>query len=274
MPPEAQQQIRKRCPTCKEPIEIRGDASFYNKGEKAQLLGDKGQLTAYPPQPAHIYRAAWFYGDRGTRGWGHYYPMYISGPLWYAFRDLDVKGIKLSKMYHTSTHDNPLLQSAQPLQLEATVRPAKTPLPERSAEEWAAIAGLPWDQKDGFIYFELRSNNLAMFDPMMGGEEVAYFEISPGIYRLPVSAIRATEDSGADVDSACLVFIDAAYLGHFVDAFYFEAYHPDKPNEKMLAKVATRIGCRFAICPAEESDCDFDGDGRYTLDLSKLEPVK
>ncbi len=274
VPPEECQQVRKQCPKCKEPTEIRYALNWYNNGKTAQLLGDKGQLTAFPKKEAHIYRAEWFFGDRADRGWGGMYSIYISGPLWAAFRDFKIEGIKSIAMQGTRARENPFRDDARPLVLGQSTRPAKTP-PALSAKERAAIARLPWDQKDGYVYFELRSKNLAFFDPMMGGEGATYFEVPkfvPGVYRLPVSAIRGTDGNGADVDSACLVFVDAAYQGSFVDAFDFERYRPSKRSEKMLVTVAEKIGCRFAICPAleEASGCDFLGDGCYTLDLTKL----
>jgi hypothetical protein len=275
MPHESRQQVMKRCRACKRPTEIRMDLSMNVEGN-ARFTVDAGLLTAYATESAHVYRAESFYGSRGDRDWERYFPIYISGPLWAALRDLKVNGIVSSEMCYTREYENPLLREAPALELDQCNRPVNKRLPKRSAKESDLIAKLPWDQGDGFIHFELRSGSLAMFDPMLGGEDGTYFDLPTGVYRMPVSAIRGTDGAGAHVDSGCLVFVDAAYVGAFVDAFDFDAYRPGKRGEKQLARVANDIGCRFAVCPAldEKLGCDFVGDGCYTLDMSQLKQIK
>ncbi len=277
MPPQTCQQVLKRCHACEATTEVRVKSSFYyNKKLTAQLSGIKTRLTGYPLKPAHIYRAEWFYGVCSGNARQHHYPIYVSGPLWKSLRDLKVRGIRNSTMCFAPEPSNPLLADASPLEVGKAQPLASSKRPMQSAKDVALISKLPWDQKEGFLHFAVTTGNLAMFDPMLNGEDGTYFEIPPGVYRLPVASIRGTESSGASVDSACLAFVDAAFLEDFVDAFNFDRYSPGKRGENYLEKVAAKIGCRFALCPAlnEDSGCDFLGDGCYTLDLTRLERLK
>ncbi|MFN7141935.1 MAG: hypothetical protein ACK4UN_21660, partial [Limisphaerales bacterium] len=144
-----------------------------------------------------------------------------------------------------------------------------------------SLRSVPWDcQKDGYVYFQLSSPEFVVVDPMTGEESdvysVKHFSGS-GLYRLPVSAIKATEEKGVVVDSGTLLFVDSKFLSPLLDVYdwkmatkatgYDWGYH---------RKIAEEVGTRFGICspPPKKFITEFIGDGVYRIDAKQVKLAK
>ena len=123
-----------------------------------------------------------------------------------------------------------------------------------------------------------------MLDPMTweqddsGPHRVKGFK-KPGLYRMPVTAIRsADEDSGGvAVDSATLLLIDANFFGDLQEVYDWDKAtgSTGKVNANYHQALAEQIGTRFGLCttPPAKFKSEFIGDGYYTLNPSAIKPA-
>jgi hypothetical protein len=165
---------------------------------------------------------------------------------------------------------------AKPAAMDARARAAGRQLA-------ASLKDLPWDcSKDGHIYFHLSTSSFVVLDPMTGEEDdegpytVKNFK-GPGVYRLPVKAIKHARKRGVAVDSASLVFVDNAFFPEFIEQYSWDKSH-GPGGEFDLAyhqSIAEAVGTRFGICspPPHKFKSDFAGDGNYTVDVKAVAPA-
>ena len=123
-----------------------------------------------------------------------------------------------------------------------------------------------------------------MLDPMTwetddsGPPRVKAFK-KPGLYRMPVTAIRSAdeESGGVAVDSATLLLIDGAFFADLQEAYDWDkaAGSNGELNAKYHQALAEQIGTRFGLCttPPAKFKRAFIGDGYYTLDPNQIEPA-
>ena len=148
----------------------------------------------------------------------------------------------------------------------------------------AAFKDVPWDcGKDGYVYFQLTTAQLVVFDPMTWEEDsggpykVKAFK-KPGVYRLHVSAIKEADGGrGVAVDAATLLFVDGAFAADLEEAYEWEKA-TDKRGALVLKyheAVAAKIGSRFAVCtpPGRKFKSEFVGDGFYRIDVKGVQRV-
>jgi len=138
---------------------------------------------------------------------------------------------------------------------------------------------LPYHE-DGFVYFELGSGRLAVFEP---GNDPAVYEVpgaKEGVYRLPVDAILSATAREREECPEKLVPVDRAQM-FFVD---FEAYEvfistfDDSqglwPNFEYFDVIRTGIQSAFGYLVAGNEPAEyFEGDGTFIIDVSQLEFV-
>jgi hypothetical protein len=143
---------------------------------------------------------------------------------------------------------------------------------------------VPWDHHpDGHVYFHLSTPRFVAIDPMLlsgGGAVYRVRKFVPGLYRLPVSAIKGVSDRrrGVDVDSGSMVFVDEAFFDAFTRAFDWDAggRKTGVRHRAYLRQVAEQIGTRFGYCSAvvRKWRSDFGGDGTYEIDPSAVRPAR
>ena len=101
-----------------------------------------------------------------------------------------------------------------------------------------------------------------------------------GLYRLPVSAIRSTENEkrGVAVDSATLLFVDNSFLSDLLQEYEWDKAISKNGDYdwKYHQQIAEGIGTRFGICstPPKEFKSEFIGDGFYTVDVKGIERME
>jgi hypothetical protein len=127
---------------------------------------------------------------------------------------------------------------------------------------------------------ELRSPYLLAFDLPSEGATYKISDFEPGIYRIPLEAILKSTDSNQssgtliEVDTGVIYFIDAEYEEKFrqfesrlfdeTGDTYCIVENPDGYTEK----IGIRFDCLMA--PGINSGYEFEGDGTYQLDVSKI----
>ena len=135
------------------------------------------------------------------------------------------------------------------------------------------------------MYFYLTTPELMVVDPMTWEEDVGGpYRINnftkPGVYRLPVSAIKneCGEKRGVAVDSATLLFVDNAFFAELQDSYEWDkATASDGASDwNYHDKVAELIGNRFGICtpPPKQFKSKFQGDGLYGIDSKQINKVE
>lgn len=148
----------------------------------------------------------------------------------------------------------------------------------------ASLKNLPWDcSKDGYVYFYLTTPQFVVMDPMTGEEDdegpysVNAFE-GPGVYKLPVRAIKQAAERGVAVDSGTLLFVDNAFLAEFIECYDWEKAMDKRGNLDLAyhQQVAEQVGTRFGMCspPPIKFKSDFVGDGNYTIDAKAIKRAK
>jgi hypothetical protein len=276
----------KKCPKCKR--------SF---SELAHGVGDEVNQTG-PGLRYQCYRVECFGTGKADIAWADesavslWPKLLMSGALLEFLRANDVNGIVA---YTRQLPPEWVHSEKGELALEPQIRTlgsvTKKPkqkdqaLLKAARKETAKLKDVPWDcEKDGHVYFHLSTPQFIVLDPMTWEEDsegpytVKNFT-GPGLYRLPVAAIKeAKEDGrGVAVDSATLMFVDNAFYPDFV-----EAYDWDKANTKSGAsdwkyhqQVAEQVGTRFGVCstPPAKFKSQFIGDGFYTVDVQRITEV-
>ncbi len=130
---------------------------------------------------------------------------------------------------------------------------------------------------------ELRSPCLLAFDLPAEGVKYTIPDFEPGQYKIPMHAIKVVSGAGPsdtnliEVDTGVIYFIDADYEDKFRDfeAQMFEetgdSYQMVENPEQFAEQIGIAYDCLEA--PGIGSGYDFEGDGTYVLDLSKVERI-
>jgi hypothetical protein len=297
----------KRCPTCKRVID--NDMQMVNeylnaRGPGVHALASSPQhfgqghadLAVIPPH-------RW---DENTdhakqRHWSVSFA--ISGALLEHLKSAKVKGIGYAEELSAMTSDKgdetfvatvrsfTTASAAAPTR-SANVAGAATPAApddgaarREAAVAVAALKDVPWDyDADGYVYFHLSSPEVVMLDPMTweqddsGPHRVKGFK-KPGLYRMPVTAIRGAdaETGGVAVDSATLLLIDANFFADLQEAYDWDKATDSngKVNALYHQALAEQIGTRFGLCttPPAKFKSEFIGDGFYTLNPGAIGPA-
>lgn len=156
---------------------------------------------------------------------------------------------------------------------------------EQARKATGALKDVPWDcTSDGHVYFHLTTPEFIVLDPMTaeedsGGPYVVKDFKEPGLYRMPVSAIKAGDEEkrGVAVDSATLLFVDGAFLSAFHDAYEWEkATKKGDLDRAYHQRIAETIGTRFGVCttPPAKYKSAFVGDGFYRIEVKNIKPAK
>ncbi len=129
---------------------------------------------------------------------------------------------------------------------------------------------------------EIQSGKLMVFDLPYEGVQYELPDFSPGLYRIPVSAIRKApqglEDSAVVyVDTGTMFFVDADFRDRFsaIEQRLWEetgdSYEIINAHGAAVEELGVRFGFLFAA--GVGSGYDFEGDGAYVLDMSLVERV-
>jgi hypothetical protein len=156
---------------------------------------------------------------------------------------------------------------------------------QQARQTTSLLKDVPWDcTHDGYVYFHLSTPEFIVLDPMTveedsGGPYVIKDFKGPGLYRLPVSAIKTAEEEkrGVAVDSATLLFVDNLYLDSLLDAYEWEkAMSNGAPDWNYHQHIAEEVGTRFGICtpPPDKFKSAFIGDGFYKIVPKSVKLVK
>jgi len=275
----------KKCSACKRQITVPG--GFEEQITKAGpgVFDSRYYVDDFGPGKLDIA------GMEENYGWP---AVVMSGPLLHHLKTSGVKGIVA---FTNSLWPRCLFSLKREPTLDSSIRDfGKTvPRPAMKKEDASrlndgkkavsSLSKVPWDcQKDGNVYFHLSTREFTVLDPMTGEEDsggpcTARQFKRPGLFRLPVTAIKAAKGkkSGVAVDSGTLLFVDNAFLPALLENYDWEKATTanGSPNPKYHQRIAEKIGTRFGICstPSEEFKSDFTGDGEYAIDASKVVPA-
>jgi hypothetical protein len=293
---EDQADVQKTCSKCARATARR--ARSFDR--KAQLYDSRLRLPEFGDPKVDL-AVMDFYGTifpDGTRRC--YWPMAISGSLFAHLKANGVKAIATAPggeppACYFSKKGEPTLEAATRTYAAPGGKAAKGRA-DRVEEGRKIVEGLkdiPWDhEKDGHVYFYLTTPRLVMLDPMTweedggGPYELKAKGFKRGLYRVPVSAVRAAHAKGKKsekargvaVDSASVVIIDNAFYADLAENFEWDKCtgSSGRLKTKYLDEVARRIGNRFGFCtaPGVGSGHDFEGDGLYVLDVKQIERAK
>ncbi|MFH2047005.1 MAG: hypothetical protein ABIK92_17895 [Pseudomonadota bacterium] len=127
---------------------------------------------------------------------------------------------------------------------------------------------------------ELKSPYLLAFDLPAEGVKYKISNFEPGIYKIPLEAIVKTTDSDQSSDS--FIEVDTGVI-YFIDAEYEELFRKfetqlfdetgdsysitDNPDD-FTEQIGIKFDCLMA--PGVNSGYEFEGDGTYTLEISKI----
>ncbi len=287
--------LSESCPRCKRVLcRGVGDVTRHIQNRGPGLLDLRGWVEHFGTGKADFAVLGGFNGRfrDGQPSW--HWEMAVSGALFDYLKSNGVKGIAASFVkeppyFYFSAKGDPTLEP-QPRsfgEVKKTARASKADQrrSEPGRKALAALKDVPWDCKDGFVYFWLTTPELMVLDPMTweedtsGPHRVKKFT-KPGLYRMPVSAIKDAEgkDCGVAVDSGTLLLVDNAAFGDLQDAYDWNRATTvsGSLDRKYHDTVAQTIGSRFGICttPARKFKSEFVGDGFYTLDARAIERVK
>jgi hypothetical protein len=276
--------VHESCKACGRPVRIhKGDPNEEDPKDddqpKVMFSDDREKVAAYP-DGLDLAPSEFFFGRlRPGSTAGIHFPIIISGSL---YDHLKRNGLKGTIVYDNEAifsikDESPVEQSSRTFAAGASSAKPKT------LEYDPKLSKLPWDHmKDGYIYFHLSSPDLYVTDPMLFDDSMSATytlkKFKPGVHRLPVSAIKdAGRRKGVSVDSATLLFVDAALLADLAENFNWSdsmtSRHGYSPA--YLNKIAKQIGTRFGLCtaPGTRSKHDFKGDGEYIIDVKAIERV-
>lgn len=136
-------------------------------------------------------------------------------------------------------------------------------------------------EKDAAIV-EIKSGRLIAFDLPYEGVCYEIPDFKPGLYRIPLSAIRTAQDADADdsvvyVDTGTVFFVDADFRDRLggIEARIWEETGDSYEIMKRHEAVTDELGIRFDFltAPGVDTGYDFQGDGSYYLDLSDIERI-
>lgn len=138
---------------------------------------------------------------------------------------------------------------------------------------------LPYHE-NGYVYFELRSSQVAVFDP---ANKPGIYEIpvaTPGSWRLPVDAIRPATQAEIEADSKQLISVDAAQIflidASCLDVFLdeFDSVRGSWPDYDYFDGLRETLRIDFGYLVAGgELTAHFDGDGTWMIDVTQFEHV-
>ena len=136
-------------------------------------------------------------------------------------------------------------------------------------------------EKDQAIV-EIRSGKLMLFDLPYEGVRYELPDFSPGLYRIPLSAIRKAPEG---LEEAAMVYVDTGTI-FFVDADFRDRlsaieqrlWEETGDSYEIInahRAVEEELGMRFDFlsAPGIGLGYDFEGDGAYVLDASQVERV-
>ena len=278
-----------QCPACKRVLS-RGvggmDKHVANRGPG--LLDARDWLEHFGSGKADFAIMGGFHGSIKD-GISWHWPILMSGALVAHLIANRVKGISAStaqddpQVYFSRKGDPTLEPRQRTFGAAAAAGPAdeSSARIERGRQITASLSTVPWDcNKDGYVYFYLTTPEVIVIDPMTWEEDsggpyhVPNFK-KPGLYRLPVSAIKNAKKRGVTVDSGTLLFIDNAFFPELPE--HYEWDKAQKPNGSIDTnyhnQTATQLGSRFGICsaPPNKFKSEFVGDGFYTVDAKAIE---
>jgi hypothetical protein len=156
------------------------------------------------------------------------------------------------------------------------VKPNRHQVVVRYGQEVGAMSII---EKDRAIV-EIRSGKLIVFDLPYEGVLYHVPDFSPGLYSIPLSAIRKAPEDLQDeakvyVDTGTMFFVDADFrqrLSEIEQRLWDEtgdSYEILNRYEQVVAELGARFD--FFSAPGIDTGFDFEGDGAYVLDLSKVE---
>jgi len=133
-------------------------------------------------------------------------------------------------------------------------------------------------------FVELGSGALVAFDVASEGVRYLIPDFRPGVYRVPLEAVRrAPRDLSVEhpesviaVDTATIYLVDADYydrLGVLLERLFAETDSYDLTAEQCEVAVK-ELGIKFDYLEGRVGFGDFSGDGGYTLDVSRIEFVR
>jgi len=269
------------CPKCKRTNPIR--ISFPEKQSVAAGPGLLDGRSRFHPLGTHKLDIGLLHRRVGLWSWP---AIVMSGSLLAKLKAHNVKGIVTSgdkeqpRCFFPDFGESPLEEKTA----ESTSLAEKPDLkPARKAV--ASLKDVPWDcTKDGYVYFHLTTPEFLVLDPMTWEEDSEGPYIlekfnGPGLYRLPVTAIKNTEGKkrGVTVDSATLVFIDNEFFEAFGENYEWDKSTTKKGavSSKYYQALAEKIGSRFGVCttPPQKFKSEFQGDGFYTIEAKLIEPA-
>lgn len=135
--------------------------------------------------------------------------------------------------------------------------------------------------KDAAIV-EIESGRLIAFDLPYEGVCYEIPNFKPGLYRIPLAAIRTAQDPAAAesavyVDTGTIFFVDADFRGRLgeIEARIWEETGDSYEIINRHDVVVQELGIRFDFltAPGTGTGYDFQGDGAYYLDLSAVERI-
>ncbi len=285
--------IGDQCPKCKRLLS-RGvgmnDKHVNNRG--GGLVDMRDWVEHFGTTKSDIAVVAGYNGriEDGVPRW--YWPILMSGALVAYLKANKVTGIAAStsqiepEVYFSKDGEptfEPNVRTFGTVAASAEVEREDAVRIEAGRNAVAALKDVPWDcDKDGYVYLHLTTPEVMVLDPMTWEEDsdgpyrVPKFK-KPGLYRLPVKAIKDAEGKkrGVAVDSATLLFIDNSFFSELQDHYDWDKATKSDGNidPKYHNEIAAKIGSRFGVCsaPSAKFKSEFAGDGLYTIDAKKIE---
>ena len=146
-------------------------------------------------------------------------------------------------------------------------------------EEVSAMADI---EKDRAIV-EIRSGKLMVFDLPYEGVAYDVPDFSPGLYSVPLSAIRKAPEGLDDsvqvfVDTGTIFLVDAEARGRLSEIEQRlwdetgDSYEIINRHDQAVEELGMRFD--FFSAPGVDSGYDFEGDGAYVLDLSQVARIR
>ena len=284
----------KRCRVCSRPLQSRvgWPAEFVNSCGSGLSVGSS-QLESFGSTESDFVVLDNYFGEiyeDGTPNW--YWPMLMSGALLAHLKANEVTGFAVStsqdppSCYFSASGElafEPEVRTFGTVAASAEVEREDAVRIEAGRNAVAALKDVQWDcDKDGYVYLHLTTPEVMVLDPMTWEEDsdgpyrVPNFK-KPGLYRLPVKAIKDAEGKkrGVAVDSATLLLVDNAFFSELQDHYDWDKATKSNGSidPKYHNEIAAKIGSRFGVCsaPSAKFKSEFVGDGLYTIDAKKIE---
>jgi hypothetical protein len=283
--------VGEQCPHCKRCLSRGVGMTDQHVNERRGGLVDKRDwVESFGRGKSDIAVMGGFHGriEDGVPRW--HWPILMSGALLAHLKTHKVTGIAISTSQvpaqaYFSAGGEPAFESQ-----ERSFESSATPVGPSKADQRVDVGrkatvklrNVPWDcDADGFVHLYLTTPEVVVIDPMTWEEDsdgpyrVPKFK-KPGLYQLPVKAIRDAEGRkrGVAVDSATLLLIDNAFFTELQDCYDWDkATKSDGSLDvEYHNAIAGKIGSRFAVCttPPEKFNSEFVGDGFYTIDAKQI----